>query len=200
MDIVAARFACWSSLVRNGDVRLFTSPAVPLLSGVFLLSMFLLNGLSAQLEAEVDRQWWARFGAFALQGMVAWSVVHLLVLYSREITAFVSRGMFKGRLDIINIPVLTAFIGALASWAGFSPAAPSAQAKVDLDKVKRFGQFLVQSQTLVPVLAVLFYVLLPIVLAQASDALCRWIGGRAYPKSIPFPTLRSALCARSVWH
>ena len=171
-------------LKHGGDVRLFVSVAVPLILGCFALTAVLLNGLSAHFDAEEDREWWSRSGAFVLMGVILWPVVHLLVLYGHEITQATQK-VFLGLPGQVSIPALTGLIGGLASWAGFSPATGSGHAKVDLNKLSSTSKFLAKRELLIPALGTLFFVLLGIALTQANDWLSRFIGGTPYPASIP---------------
>jgi hypothetical protein len=171
-------------LEHGGDVRLFVSVSLSLILASFALTAALLNGLSAQFDAEEDREWWSRSGAFVLMGIVLWPLVHLLVLYGHEITT-AAKVVFLGVPGQVSIPVLTGLIGGLASWAGFSPATGSGHAKVDLNKLSSTGKFLAKRELLIPALGTLFFVLLGIALTQANDWLSRFIGGTPYPASIP---------------
>jgi hypothetical protein len=172
-------------LAAGGDIRLFAGVAVPVIWGAFALTVVLLNGLSARFDAEEDREWWSRSGAYLLMGVVVWPIAHLLVLYAREITA-AAESVFGGRVSgTVSIPALTGLIGGLASLAGFSPATASGHSKVDFDKLSRTGKFLSKSNLLLPTLGSLFFVLLAIALGQANDWLCRWIGKSPSPASIP---------------
>jgi len=171
-------------LKHGGDFRLFVSVAVPLILGCFALTAVLLNGLSAHFDAEEDREWWSRSGAFVLMGVILWPVVHLLVLYGHEITQAAQK-VFFGLPGQVSIPALTGLIGGLASWAGFSPATGSGHAKVDFNKLSSTSKFLAKRELLIPALGTLFFVLLGIALTQANDWLSRLIGGTPYPASIP---------------
>jgi hypothetical protein len=171
-------------LNHGGDVRLFVSVSLPLILGCFALTAVLLNGLSAHFDAEEDREWWSRSGAFILMGVILWPLVHLLVLYGHEITQAAEK-VFLGVPGQISIPALTGLIGGLASWAGFSPATGSGHAKVDLNKLSGARKFLAKRELLIPALGALFFVLLGIALTQANDWLSRLIGGTPYPASIP---------------
>jgi patatin-like phospholipase len=172
----------------GGDIRLFISVSFPLILSCFALTAVLLNGLSAQFDAEEDREWWSRSGAFVLMGIILWPLVHLLVLYGHEITQ-AAKVVFLGLPGQVSIPALTGLIGGLASWAGFSPATASGYAKVDLNKLSGAGKFLAKRELLIPALGALFFVFLGIALTQANDLLSRLIGGTPYPVSIPTPAL-----------
>ncbi len=181
----SAFFAAWllwllaytlgDRLLFDGDVRFFTSMSVPIILAVFALTAVLLNGLGGVFDAEEDREWWSRSGAYMLMVIIAWPLVHLLVLYTREITEAASFTFLGGR-GSVNIPALAGIIGALASWAGFSPATASAHAKLDFDKLSGKGKLLAKSGMLIPVLGVLFFVLLAVSLARANELLICWIG------------------------
>lgn len=173
-----------SYLSGAGDVRLFVSVSVSLILASFALTAVLLNGLNAQFDAEEDREWWSRSGAFVLMGIVLWPLVHLLVLYGHEITEAAQK-VFRGVPGQVSIPALTGLIGGLASWAGFNPATGSGHAKVDLNKLSSASKFLAKRELLIPALGTLFFVLLGIALTQANDWLSRLIGGTPYPASIP---------------
>lgn len=192
----SALFAAWilwllavhagpTLLASGGDIRLFAGVAVPLIWGVFGLTVVLLNGLSARFDAEEDREWWSRSGAYLLMGVIVWPIAHLLVLHAREISE-ATESIFGNRVrGTVSIPALAALIGGLASLAGFSPATASSHSKVDFDKLSRVGKFLSKTNLLLPTLGSLFFVLLAIALAQANDWLCRWIGNSPSPASIP---------------
>jgi hypothetical protein len=167
-----------------GDVRLVVSLSVPLILTAFALTAVLLNGLNAQFDAEEDREWWSRSGAFVLMAVILWPLLHLLVLYSHEIIE-AAREVFFGIPGAVSIPVLTALIGALASWVGFNPATAASHAKVDFNKLSRAGKFLSKRELLIPAMGTLFFVLLGIALAQANDWFSRLIGDTPYPASIP---------------
>ena len=175
-------------LKHGGDVRLFVSMSLSLILGCFALTAVLLNGLSAHFDAEEDREWWSRSGAFVLMGIIVWPVVHLLVLYGHEITQAAQK-VFLGVPGQVSIPALTGVIGGLASWAGFSPSTGSGHAKVDFNKLSGTGKFLAKRDLLIPALGTLFFVLLGIALTQANDWLSRFIGGTPYPASIPTRSL-----------
>jgi hypothetical protein len=182
----------------NGDIRFFASLAVPLIWGAFAVTVVLLNGLSARFDAEEDREWWSRSGAYLLMGVVLWPLAHLLVLYAREITE-AARRVFFGLPGTVSIPALTGLIGGLASLAGFSPATPSNHAKVDFNKLSRTQKFLSQRKLLVPALGSLFFVLLAFALAQANDWLCRRIGKSPSPAAIPTWASAWSWCASWLW-
>jgi hypothetical protein len=166
------------------DIRLFTGLAVPIVLGVFALTGVLVNGLSAKFDLEEDREWWSRAAAFVLMATVLWPLVHLLVLFNQEISdaaTYVFLGKVKGST---SIPILAGLIGAIASWAGFTPATASASAKVNADKLKATGQGLAKKDLLLPVLGVTFFIVLGIALAQANNWLIRWIGKTPYPDEL----------------
>ncbi|HEY2170763.1 MAG TPA: hypothetical protein VGJ30_14135, partial [Candidatus Angelobacter sp.] len=192
----ASAFAAWilwlfaehvgKHLVSPGaeDIRLFTSLSVPLVLGAFCLTAVLLNGLSAKFDLEEDREWWSRSGAFVLMCIVMWPVAHLIVLYNREITA-AAEAVFLGKVSgSVSMPALTALIGTIASWIGFSPATPSGQAKIDPQKLGKIRQFLTKRDLLTTVLGIAFFVFLAIALAQANDWLFRWIGRTLYAQEV----------------
>lgn len=166
------------------DIRLFTGVAVPIVLGVFVLTGVLVNGLSAKFDLEEDREWWSRAAAFVLMATVLWPLVHLLVLFNKEISeaaTFVFLGKVKGTT---SIPALAGIIGAIASWAGFTPATASTHAKVDSDKLTATGKRLTKRDMLLPVLGVTFFIVLGIALAQANNGLIRWIGKTPYPDEL----------------
>lgn len=53
---------------------------VPLFIGAFLLAATVFIGLLSRLATDEDREWWARFGAWALIGVVGWLVASALVI------------------------------------------------------------------------------------------------------------------------
>jgi hypothetical protein len=166
------------------DIRLFTGIAVPIVLGVFALTGVLVNGLSAKFDLEEDREWWSRAAAFVLMATVLWPLAHLLVLFNKEISdaaTYVFFGKVKGTT---SIPALAGIIGAIASWAGFTPATPSASAKVNSDKLSATGKGLTKRDLLLPALGVTFFVVLGVALAQANNWLIRWAGKTPYPDNL----------------
>jgi Patatin-like phospholipase len=186
----SSAFAAWTlwllaeyvgrHLLIRGDPRLFLSLSVPLIGIGYMLTIVLLNGLSAKCEAEEDREWWSRSGAFVLMGVVLWPLLHLLVLYSGEITD-AATSVFWGHIPgTVSIPVLTGMIGAVASLAGFSPATASGHTKVDVEKLSRTAKFLCRRRLLIPALGSLFFILLAVALAQANSAIYGWLSKTSY--------------------
>src|SRR4051812_31336442 len=182
----SSAFAAWilwllathvgKNLLAGNDIRWFTSLAVPLVLGSYAMTAVLLNGLSAKFDLEEDREWWSRSGAFILMFVVIWPLAHLIVLYNREIVAAATYVFFgKESAGAASIPVLAGIIGALASWIGFTPATPSAHAKLDEKKLSGISKVLVKRDLVIPALGVFFFIILAIALAQAIDWLARWI-------------------------
>jgi hypothetical protein len=55
--------------------------AAPLFVLLFLLTVILFVGITSNLTDDEDREWWARFGAWALIVSVLWGVVSALVIF-----------------------------------------------------------------------------------------------------------------------
>jgi hypothetical protein len=67
------------TLHRHGIIySVFSVPFILLLMG---LQAVLIAGLASRFSKDDDQEWWARAGAWVLIVALAWSVVHLLVLY-----------------------------------------------------------------------------------------------------------------------
>jgi hypothetical protein len=155
-----------------GEIRLFVSLYVPLVWLAFMLTVVLMDGLSARFEDDQDREWWSRAGSFMMRGALLWVVVHLLVLYSHDILE-AANSVFTGNKvpQGATISFLTAAIGTLASWAGFTPATPSGRAKADMAQLGKIRDFLSRNQLLIPSLGGLFFVLLALTLSDANSTL-----------------------------
>jgi hypothetical protein len=54
--------------------------AVPFFAGAFLLAATMFIGLVSRSTTDEDREWWARFGAWALITVVGWIVVSAIVI------------------------------------------------------------------------------------------------------------------------
>jgi hypothetical protein len=67
------------TLHRHGIIySVFSVPCILLLMG---LQAVLIAGFASRFSKDDDQEWWARAGAWVLIVALAWSVVHLLVLY-----------------------------------------------------------------------------------------------------------------------
>ena len=153
-------------------LRLFVSLYLPLVWLAFMLTVVLMDGLSARFEDDQDREWWSRSGAFMMRGALLWAGVHLLVLYGPDILdaaniLFTARRMPQSA----TIAFLTAVIGTLASWAGFNPATPSGRAKVDFARLGKIRGFLAKNRFLVPALGGFFFILLALTLANVNETI-----------------------------
>jgi hypothetical protein len=159
-------------------LRLYVSLAVPLIWVSFMLSVVLLNGLSAHFEADEDREWWSRAGAYVMRATLLWTVAHLLVLYGPDLAQALNATLLGKKLPQgSTAAVLTAAIGALASRAGFSKSTPAGSNSLDVSKLGKVRQFLSQRDLLIPAMGGLFFVLLAVVLADANTAIGPWLGG-----------------------
>jgi hypothetical protein len=166
-------------LAADGDLRLFVSLYVPLIWLAFMLTAVLLDGLSARFEDDQDREWWSRAGAFIMRGALLWTVAHLLVLYAPEILNAGNSVFISGRLPQgATISFLTAVIGTLASWIGFSPATPSGRAKTDTAKLGKLKDLLAKNGLLIPALGGVFFVLLALMLADANSTIWPFVAGK----------------------
>jgi hypothetical protein len=166
-----------------GNIRLFTSLYVPLVWLAFMLTVVLMDGLSARFEDDQDREWWSRAGAFMMRGALLWAAVHLLVLYSPDILS-AANYVFTGRHvpQGATITFLTGVMGTLASWLGFTPGTPSGRSKADLGKLKTIKGFLARNELLIPALGGLFFILLALALADANNTIWPLLA-----KAVKFP-------------
>jgi len=62
--------------------ELYACFAAPLFVCLFLLSVILFVGITSHFTDDDDREWWARFGAWALIVSLLWSVVSALVIFA----------------------------------------------------------------------------------------------------------------------
>lgn len=168
-------------LAEPGEVRLFVSLYVPLVWLAFMLTVVLMDGLSARFEDDQDREWWSRSGAFMMRGALLWAGVHLLVLYAPDILAAGNAVFSRGYVPQgATVSFLTVLVGTLASWAGFSSATPSGRAKADLGQIGKIRAFLGQRDLLIPALGGLFFVLLALTLADANNTIWPWLAEKLY--------------------
>ncbi len=159
-----------------GNIRLFTSLYVPLVWLAFMLTVVLMDGLSARFEDDQDREWWSRSGAFMMRAALLWAAAHLLVLYAPDILQAGNAVFSGGHVPQgATISLLTVLIGSLASWAGFSPATPSGRAKADFGQLEKIRGFLAKRDLLIPALGGLFFVLLALTLADANATIWPWL-------------------------
>ena len=157
-------------------LRLYVSLAVPLIWVAFMLAVALLNGLSAHFEADEDREWWSRAGAYVMRGTLLWAVAHLLVLYAPDIVQALNAQVWGTSLPGGSVAAaLAAAIGAIASRAGFSKSTPSGTSSLDLSKLGAVRKFLAKRELLIPVLGGLFFLLLAVVLADANTFVGPWV-------------------------
>lgn len=163
--------------------RLYVSLAIPLIWIAFMLGVVLLNGLSAHFEADEDREWWSRAGAYVMRGTLLWAAAHLLVLYAPDIAQALNAALRGTKLPEGSVAaVLTAAIGAIASRAGFSKSTAAGSNQVDLSKLGKVRQFLAQRDLIIPALGGLFFVLLAVVLADANTAIGPWLANMVHGK------------------
>ncbi len=175
---------------------LFVGLYVPLVWLAFMLTIVLMDGLSARFEDDQDREWWSRSGAFMMRGVLIWSVAHLLVLYGPEILqagnqvffgAKAPQGGAQNHVFQSATIFLTGAIGTLASWLGFSPATPSGRGKADVAKLDNMKDRLAKNGLLIPALGGLFFVLLALTLADGNDAIWPWLAEKfkfQYPAAL----------------
>lgn len=123
------------------DVRLYAALAVPVLLVVFTINCALIAGLTSSLTDDNDLEWWSRASAWLLITAVAWSAMHLLVLFAPSIILLIGRtwqgfdraggsdwtDVFKlvGQVGTVVIGVISGFI----TLAGGFTAQGSAEEK-----------------------------------------------------------------------
>jgi hypothetical protein len=168
--------APWLISADPEGLRLYVALSVPLVWITFMLATVLLNGLSAPFDAEEDREWWARAGAYVMRGTLLWIVANFLVLYSTDIVNAL-RHFLGFTAGSVSLPAITVAVGGLASWIGFSPATSAGMGKVDTARLGKIRAFLAQRDLLVPALGGLFFLLLGIGLAALNQAIASALSG-----------------------
>lgn len=97
--------------------------ALPLFIGAFLLAATVFVGVVSQFTTDEDREWWARFGAWALIAMVGWMIVATTVILGPP--ALLSS--WKRVVPSLTIGTVSAFVavqlGKSGKTAGAGPKA-----------------------------------------------------------------------------
>ncbi len=62
-------------------VQAYVCLAPPLLLGIFLVSNFLMTGVSSYFSSDQDREWWGRSGGWLLLVVIGWIAWTALALY-----------------------------------------------------------------------------------------------------------------------
>jgi hypothetical protein len=163
-------------LAETDSFYLFTVVAVPLVWLTFMLAVVVMNGMSAQIDAEENREWWSRSGAVMMIGTAVWLVFHGIVLYSWPIAQAFQVLSGNKVAPTTTVSILATGLGAIASFLGYSPATPANKAKVDTTKLSGIKQFLSKRDLLIPALGTLFFIILAIALANLNTVIIDWIG------------------------
>lgn len=135
----------------------YVSFAVPIYLGLFFLAITIFAGISSKWTEDEDREWWARFGAWLLIAVVAWSVVSALTLMGPSVviatwTKYVVAG---GGL-----------FGLVATLLGRSALSPGTQ-----EKEKKSGAKAVLMRYIVPVGSIIFAAVMVILLSLLTNYL-----------------------------
>ena len=119
--------------------RLYTTFAVPMILLVQATGCALIAGFSSRFTKDEDREWWARSGAWALIVILAWIVVHLLVLFGPsglEMFAATARGLWANgglswndltpeKITQVGGVVVGVVSGVITLFGGFSAETPA---------------------------------------------------------------------------
>jgi hypothetical protein len=71
-----------AGVVPHPMTELYACFAAPLFVCLFLLAVILFVGITSNFTDDDDREWWARFGAWALIVSLLWSVLSTLVIFA----------------------------------------------------------------------------------------------------------------------
>jgi hypothetical protein len=171
---------------QSDNFYLFTVAAVPLVWVAFMLAIVVMNGMSAQLDAEENREWWSRSTAIMMIGLAGWLVFHSLVLYSWPVAQAFQSLSGDTIPPTATVGLLATILGGVASFLGYSPATPGNKARLDTEKLGKISQFLAKRELLIPALGTLFFVILAIALADLNYLAIRWIGDTWFPSCTKF--------------
>jgi hypothetical protein len=117
---IAYALANGLSGVLRDNPALYTTLAMPSVFAVLNASTIIFVGLSSHIATDDDREWWARAGAWLVIIPMVWLVFSGLVLHGPDV------------IHLIRIQAIgTGFLGALASWLGFSPKTSSGRRNGD---------------------------------------------------------------------
>jgi Putative peptidoglycan binding domain/Patatin-like phospholipase len=145
----------------NWATEFYVCTAGPLFLLLFVLALIVFAGLSSHLLNRVtdeDREWWARFSAWALISALAWTVLSTLVIF--------------GPLALLASPYIMGTAGGLSGLValllGRSSKTPATEEKVAQ------GSWTTQlSSRLLPLLALLFIAFLVAALSLLTTKLTR---------------------------
>lgn len=160
------------------DVKLFAWLAFP--SGLMLIGVMqlLTVGLTSKLTEDEDREWWARSMAWLSLVVVVWISLAGIVLHAT---------FFLDKLhSAITAPVLTATLGAIASWLG-----SSSTTKVGVRNQGQGGSAGKLPTSAAPVSLALkliipaFLVLLVISLANVNEVISRYLARASWSSHWP---------------
>jgi len=110
--------------------------SVPLILLLMKLNGLLIMGFTSRFAKDQDQEWWARAGAWVLIVALAWSVVHLLVLYGPLVLLALEgtyRNLVNGGLSNLTwadwgkvlATVSGVVSGAITLFGGFSAKTPA---------------------------------------------------------------------------
>jgi len=94
---------------KAADINLYACLALPLILGLFLVAVTFFVGVASGFTEDEDREWLARYGAWMLIAMVAWSAVGFIVIYgpglllygTKTTIASISVGGISGLITIL---------------------------------------------------------------------------------------------------
>jgi len=145
--------------------------APALILGVLMLVNFLFTGLASWVTEDEDREWWGRSAAWILITIVAWIVFNVMVLWGAQAITATTTGnqlqVFFGQVEAS--PVAKAVLGAFGGVSGIAGALLALRSKLG-KKLGQKGGF----QSLLVVVAVVFFLLLPVVISWALLVISSW--------------------------
>jgi hypothetical protein len=182
---------------------IFSTPLVLILMGI---EGVLIAGLTSRLTKDSDQEWWARAGAWVLIVAVAWSLVHLLVLYGPKVlltleTTYINlrdsgslRNLQWDDWAKLAATALGVLSGAITLVGGFSSKTPA-----NSKEAQRSGTSGLLLAVLTQVLAPVFLAFLIILLSLGTN----WLlisrpfqfFNRVFYQELPYP-----ISHLSAWH